>query len=130
MSEATGQVGSEKTKKRKNFSILDKLKILKDLDVNKSIKAISEKYDVPERSLRNWISNRKQYEEYERTYQLSTNSKRIKTTVLDELEEALYIWFDRSVKSGISLTGPLIKGKIDIFYFIDRNINIESNVFF
>lgn len=98
-------------RKRKNFSILEKLKILEELDSVKSVKAIMEKYGVPERTLRGWKGKRFKLEELNNTYILTNNSKRIRVTPLDQLEEALYIWFKCTIESGISLTGPLVTKK-------------------
>nr|XP_034196433.1 tigger transposable element-derived protein 2-like isoform X2 [Osmia lignaria] len=95
-------------KKRKNVSILEKLKILEELDVVKSMKVIAEKYGIPERTLRGWKKNRYKLEEINSTYILTNNSKRIRVTALDQLEEALYIWYNCMTERGITLTGPLV----------------------
>lgn len=95
-------------KKRKNVSILEKLKILEELDVVKSMKVIAEKYGIPERTLRGWKKNRYKLEEINNTYILTNNSKRIRVTALDQLEEALYIWYNCMTERGITLTGPLV----------------------
>nr|XP_012141791.1 PREDICTED: jerky protein homolog-like [Megachile rotundata] len=98
-------------KKRKNVSILEKLKILKELNTVRSVRAVAEKYGIPIRTVRNWKKNESKLEEMENTYVLTNSVKRIRVSSLDQLDEALFIWFDRTIKSGITLTGPLVMAK-------------------
>ena len=97
--------------KRKQFGVLEKLAIIKDYDKLKSVPQTSEKYKVNERTLRGWIKNRDVFQNQANTYILTSETKRLKLSPLDELDDALYIWFNLSVKKGIPLNGPLIKGK-------------------
>lgn len=76
-----------------------------------SVQEVFKKLNIPERTVRGWRNERLKLEEQNRTYKLSDTTKRIRTSVLDDLEEALYVWFSWSVKSGIPMTGPLIQAK-------------------
>lgn len=102
--------GSENKKKRKSFSLIDKLSIIEDYDKIKSVPQTAAKYNVAETTLRGWIKNRSTLEEHRQGFQITNDVKRIRISAFDELEEALYIWFDATVKGGTPLSGPLIKG--------------------
>jgi len=109
--------GKKDKKTRKNISIAKKLEILKELDQNKNLTAqmVAEKHAVKPSTLRGWKRKRLQLEEANNIYDISNNVKLIRVTPLDDLDEAVYIWFNATVKNGIALTGPLIMGKL--FYF-------------
>lgn len=99
-------------RKRKSYSLLEKLEILKEFDKSNSLSEIADKHEIPKSTLSKWITNRKKLEEYQANFVINPDVKRIRITPLDELDEALYIWFDFTVKkTGVPLMGPLIKGK-------------------
>jgi len=111
-------IGKKDKKTRENISIAKKLEILKELDQNKNLTAqiVAEKHGVTPSTLRGWKRKRSQLEEANYSYDISNNvNARIRVTPLDDLDEAVYIWFNATVKNGIALTGPLIMGKL--FHF-------------
>jgi len=94
-------------KKRKSFSAEKKLEILRELDAS-TIKAIAEQYSVDIRTIKKWKAERAELEKLQNT-DLFRKLKRRKSP-LDELNEAVYIWFRTTLNNGINLSGPLIKG--------------------
>jgi len=94
-------------KKRKSFSAEKKLEILRELDAS-TIKAIAEQYSVDIRTIKKWKAERAELEKLQNT-DLFKKLKRRKSP-LDELNEAVYIWFRTTLNNGINLSGPLIKG--------------------
>lgn len=99
-------------KKRKSYTLLDKFEILKEYDQLKSLTETADKHNIPKSTLSRWLTERSTLEGYKESFVINSTVKRIRITPLDELDHAVYIWFDFSVqKGGIPLPGPLIKGK-------------------
>ncbi|XP_046590819.1 jerky protein homolog-like [Neodiprion lecontei] len=97
-------------KKREKYNVLEKCNILHELEKSGAA-VISKKYSIPRRTLRRWVAQKKKLIEQDRIYQLTSKDKRVKGAVMYDLEEALYIWFDRNVKAGAFLPSPLITAK-------------------
>lgn len=105
--------GSEENNgsKRKSFTINEKMNILAELDRGGSIAQVSLKYGVPQRTLRGWREKRKILEDYREHHCLQDHQKRIKVSPNDDMDEALYLWFSRSIENGIPVSGPMVQMK-------------------
>lgn len=99
----------------KNFTTVDKLKILKECE-NASVSQVSRNHNISEQTVRNWKKRKLQLEELgksERKLQI----KRVRKPICEALDRALYIWYLEIRSRRIPLTGSIIKGEY-IQYFI------------
>lgn len=98
----------------KNFTTVDKLKILKECE-NASVSQVSRNHNISEQTVRNWKKRKLQLEELgksERKLQI----KRVRKPICEALDRALYIWYLEMRSRRIPLTGSIIKG--EYIYFI------------
>ncbi|XP_046751954.1 jerky protein homolog-like isoform X2 [Diprion similis] len=108
------QVSNEnelKVRKRKNLTVHEKLKILKTLDndVESSTTTIAQEYGIDPRTIRNWRQNRQELEKLSDTR--SMKIKRVRKSRFEQLEKALYTWFQEIRFRGVPVNGPIIRAK-------------------
>ncbi|XP_046491485.1 uncharacterized protein [Neodiprion pinetum] len=100
-----------KVRKRKNLTVHEKLTILKTLDndVGCSTTTIAQEYGVDPRTIRNWRQNRQELEKLSNTRSMKT--KRVRKSRFEQLEKALYTWFQEMRFRGAPVNGPVIRAK-------------------
>jgi len=92
--------------KRKCLSIKEKKLILDELDKGVKKKHIALKFGIPPNSLSTIIKNRDKIGNCE-----STNSKRLKTCVYEDVDEAVLKWIQTMRDKNVPISGPFITEK-------------------
>ena len=92
-------------KKRKRFSFEEKKKILEELNTT-SPESICEKYQFSERALRKWRSEKARIRKIAKNSYFKNLKKKTDT---QEMDDAMYEWFCKNSKSGISISGSVVR---------------------
>lgn len=101
-------------RKRKRFSINEKMCLLKEVDMNiGSQKSIAEKFGISTSTLSTILKNRKDIEECAASCGEKAASKRksVKTSSFSVVEEKLMSWFAEARGKNIAISGPLLQEK-------------------
>ncbi len=101
--------------KRKHTSVTlqDKLQALKRLDNGESAARLAVEFGVGNSTITDWKKNRSKIEQFciASTSKCTESRQTAKTTPLEKLDNALYVWFSQEREKGIPISGPLIKEK-------------------
>lgn len=101
------EVNSEDRKRRKRFSYKEKSQILNELKL-KSKEEIREKYNISERALRMWVSEKEIIEEAAKNSKLNKYKKK---SYNHEMDDCLFDWLLKTQQSGIPVSGPMLKNQ-------------------
>lgn len=100
-------------RKHSSCTLKDKLEVLKRLDNGESASKLAVEFGVGNSTITDWKKNRSKIEQF----CTATSSKCVesrqtsKTTPLDKLDQALFLWFSQEREKGTPINGPLIKEK-------------------
>lgn len=101
--------------KRKHTSctLKDKLEVLKRLDNGESASKLAVEFGVGNSTITDWKKNRSKIEQFciSTTSKCTESRQTAKTTPLDKLDSALFVWFSQEREKGTPISGPLIKEK-------------------
>nr|XP_012134537.1 PREDICTED: uncharacterized protein LOC105661767 [Megachile rotundata] len=101
---------------RKSYSSLtlqQKLEVLKLKDAGASTNYLAIRYKVDESTIRKWIREREKLEKYS---SLSAESKRVRLSPVEKVNEALTIWFHREKKLNRTVSVTDVKAKAHEFF--------------
>ena len=106
------QNGSVRIRKLVSKTIVEKYKILKEIDDGSSCVSVRRKYDVPKQTLSNWRRNRKQiYDAVESDDAFIEKKQRVRVSPFRKINEACYVWFEEARRENIHVTATLVKTK-------------------
>lgn len=115
---STNQITSNK---RKVYSYEEKLKIVNLLGI-KSKQEIRKEYSLDISILNKWIKKRAQIEKMCKNDYLKTMKKK-RSSISDELEEDLYLWFLLARAQNFPVSGPILQTKA---IEISKNLGINE----
>lgn len=108
---------SQLGQKRKltSTTIVDKYKILKEIDKGNSLSSTAVKYGIPKQTVSNWIKKKKKiYEAIDSN--LSTKKRhRFKASTYENLDQACYKWFINARAQNIPVSASVLKTKALFF---------------
>ena len=101
------------TRKHNTLSVYNKLEVLKRLDNGETAKMLAEEFKVGTSTISDWKKNRNKLEEFAKSSseEAIKNRKTTKTSKLDDLDKAVYIWFCQERLRGSPITGPMVQEK-------------------
>lgn len=101
--------------KRKHTSVTlqDKLEVLNRLDNGESASKLAVEFGVGNSTITDWKKNRAKIEQFciSTTSKCTESRQTAKTTPLEKLDNALFVWFSQEREKGVPISGPLIKEK-------------------
>ncbi|KAK9721222.1 CENP-B N-terminal DNA-binding domain [Popillia japonica] len=94
---------SDKTVKRKQLNIADKIAIIGEVDSGAKKADVCRKYNLPPSSLSTLLKNK---EKLIQSFPYNSKErKRLKTTTFEDLDEVLLNWFKQQRNSNIPISG-------------------------
>ena len=106
---------------RKQISLEQKIKIIEDIDSGMRQSEIVKKYDLKQSTVATIVKKRKQIEES--SFSMGPDRKRMRLTVNENLNNAVFKWFNEKRAMNIPINGPLICAKALHF---SQLMNIEG----
>ena len=94
--------------KRKSLSMSLKLKIIEEIDKNRSYDSIAKEYEISKACVAGINKNRQSFREIEETNDINLKSKKLRTAIYPELEDSLLSWFKNTRSDNIPISGPLL----------------------
>lgn len=126
--ESNGRPFKAVKRKHNSCNIKTKLEALERLKTGKTtIKILAEELQVGESTIRDWKKKEAELFNFSRsvlTPAILENRCTLKTSVYQQVNEALYIWFLQQRSTGAPVTGPIIQAKAKI---LSKLIDVNSN---
>ena len=120
MNSLKGQVDTQIPHKSLNqWTLLEKLELLRRLDNGEKISLISLETGIGERTIRRWNSSRAEWENFvlkRENTNFTCKRKRMRLAASEELDNVLLFWFEMCKKEGFIPSGPTIRRKALIFH--------------
>ncbi len=103
--------------KRKAYAVRDKLAAITQVKQGQSQARVSREYGVPESTLRGWLKDESKLRDFVHTVDESDgmDRKRARTAENPTLDSAMYTWFVQEQRSGVPLSGPVVKAQAQKF---------------
>lgn len=105
---------NKKGRKKVVVSLETKLNALQRLDKGEPLKKVASEIGVGETTVKDWKKNRQTLESYcgqiENTGTLKHRST-LRRPVLEEVDNALWLWFSQERRRGTPISGPILKEK-------------------
>lgn len=95
--------------KRKQFSLEEKLKILGKLDSGHAKQSVAKEFNIAPSTLSTFIKDREKIEKQIRS--ASGSQKKIRAAKFEDVDKAVFKWFQEVRSRNIPINGPLIREK-------------------
>lgn len=92
-------------------SIIDKYKILKEVDKGNSCAAVAREYNIPKQTLSNWMKNKKKIYEAVDSNSSTAKRQRFRGSLYENIDEACYKWLVNARSQIIPISAAVMKTK-------------------
>jgi len=96
-------------RKLKNTKILQKCKIIKEIEKGMTNKEASEKFGVPKNTISTWMKNKEKL--LKGLEQNSSESKKMRSCNYEQVDKAVLKWFSLQRSQNVPIDGPMLKEK-------------------
>lgn len=96
-------------RKLKNTKILQKCKIIKEIEMGMTNKEASEKFGVPKNTISTWMKNKEKL--LKGLEQNSSESKKIRSCNYEQVDKAVLKWFSLQRSQNVPIDGQMLKEK-------------------
>ena len=98
-------------RKLQNKTVSQKYNALKDLEKGLSNKEVAAKYGVPKNTLSTWVKNKQKiFSTFEQS-KVTAKRKKLRTGAYDDVDQAVFKWFNSKRSQQIPIDGPMLKEK-------------------
>lgn len=96
-------------RKLKNTKILQKCKIIKEIEKGMTNKEASEKFGVPKNTISTWMKNKEKL--LKGLEQNSSEAKKLRSCDYEQVDKAVLKWFSLQRSQNVPIDGPMLKEK-------------------
>lgn len=111
------------TSKRKQFSVAEKLDIIRRMDSGEKNGSLAKEFGVNHSTISTIYKNK--YELSKCLDSNSTKKKRIRLSTMEDLEICLLKWFKQQRNSNVPINGPILKAKAEEFA---KKLEIDKDI--
>lgn len=114
--------------KRKQFSLEQKLKILEKIDSGEAKHSVAKEFNIAPSTLSTFIKDRHKIENQIRDGAIGPKRKKIRAAKFEDVDNAVFKWFQEVRSRNIPINGPLIREKALEFSKLFGHGNFQASV--
>ena len=92
-------------------TIVEKYKILKEIEKGKSCAAVSRKHSIPKQTLSGWMKEKSKIYDAVEKNATSTKKQRMRGAKSDDIDKACYQWLISARHNNLPVNGTILKDK-------------------
>ncbi|KAH7943145.1 hypothetical protein HPB52_005836 [Rhipicephalus sanguineus] len=119
--------GPSVKKKRRQFSLKEKVDILMELNAGKKQVAICRERDIAPSTVATILKDREKIVKLQRESQLAPSRKRLRLGNYQTVDDAFLTWFKDARQHGVPLSGPIIQEKARQFAVALGNSDFDAS---
>ena len=96
-------------RKLKSTKIIQKCKIIKEIEKGMTNKEASEKYGIPKNTISTWMKNKEKL--LKGLEQSSSEAKKMRGCDYEQVDQAVLKWFSLQRSQNVPIDGPMLKEK-------------------
>ncbi|CAD7675366.1 unnamed protein product [Nyctereutes procyonoides] len=98
-------------KKRRQFSLEEKMKVVEAVDSGKRKGDVAKEFGITPSTLSTFLKDRAKFEEKVREASVGPQRKRMRNALYDDIDKAVFAWFQEIHAKNILVTGSVIRKK-------------------